>query len=258
MRDNFTADWAFGIRGAIEKVVRDNFPEHLRSWPLLQAFNFEAYILPNNYMALILIDKLSGITAGPGTAKDFQFNDYPKLPPEIEDIKEWQFYLRDKFSLKPEDACFLIPVHDSGKANAWEDYKLFTAKEKLFWDQQIKSVVSAQQSHLQGLKDQLTNHLQPVNINYFTGANSRVNINSTDSSSNYSTETLNIFSQLRETLDQIDDVEAKRKLSSDIDAMESSYGRRDFLENYKNFMATAANHMTLFSPLIPQLTLLLT
>ena len=71
MRENFTADWAFGIRGAIESIVRTNFPQDLRSWPLLQSFDFEAYALPENYVLLILKDKLSGVTAGPGICSAF-------------------------------------------------------------------------------------------------------------------------------------------------------------------------------------------
>ena len=44
MRNNFTKDWALGIQGAIESIVRENFPQYLRIWPLLHAFSYEAYI----------------------------------------------------------------------------------------------------------------------------------------------------------------------------------------------------------------------
>ncbi len=100
MRDHFTADWAFGITGAIENLIRENFPQDLRSWPLLGSFDFEAYELPNQYMAFILKDKLAGITAGPGTAKSFPYSDHPTLPPRVEEIELWQFYLKDKFDLR--------------------------------------------------------------------------------------------------------------------------------------------------------------
>lgn len=61
MRHMFTADWAFGFAGTLEKNVRQTCPQLLRSWPLLQSFNFEAYELPHNYLLLILRDKLSGV-----------------------------------------------------------------------------------------------------------------------------------------------------------------------------------------------------
>lgn len=257
MRDDFTADWAFGIKGVIENIVRNNFPQDLRSWPLLQAFNFEAYSLPNNYMALILKDKLSGIPAGPGVATKFQYSDHPTLPPKLEEIELWQFYLRNKFSLKPEDACVLIPVHDSGKNSVPEDYKLFSAEEKMFWDHQIKFVVSSYKAHLQTTMS--TKPEQPVNITYnVTGTNSRVNINSSDSSTNTVTsETVNIFTQLRDALNQIGDEEQRETISTKIDAMESSHGTSGFLSDYQGFMASAANHMTVFAPLLPSLAQLL-
>lgn len=47
----FPVDWAFGVRGAVESIVRTRFSGDLRSWPLLQAFDLEAYELPHNYMA---------------------------------------------------------------------------------------------------------------------------------------------------------------------------------------------------------------
>ena len=54
MRDSIAADWAFGVTGAMENAVRRAFPQDLRSWPLLQSFNFEAYELPEQYMVLVL------------------------------------------------------------------------------------------------------------------------------------------------------------------------------------------------------------
>lgn len=107
MREHFTADWAFGIIGAIENIVRSNFSQDLRNWPLLQSFDFEAYELPNQYMAFVFRDKLAGIPSGPSVAKPFPYEDHPALPPQVGEIELWQFYLRDKFSLREEDAAFL-------------------------------------------------------------------------------------------------------------------------------------------------------
>src|SRR5215213_11872303 len=90
MREAFTADWAFGITGAIENSVRSSLPQDLRNWPLLQAFDFQAFELPHGYMVLILRDKLSGIPAGPGVAAPFPHSDHPTVPPRIEDIELWQ------------------------------------------------------------------------------------------------------------------------------------------------------------------------
>jgi hypothetical protein len=153
MRENFTADWAFGITGALENTVRTSFPEDLRNWPLLQAFNFEAYTLPNEYMVLILRDNLSGFPAGPGVAEPFPHSDHPKVPPRIQDVELWQSYLRKRFDLREEDAAFLIPMRDSGKNSAQADYELFSSEERTFWDQQLKYVVARHKVYLQSLKE---------------------------------------------------------------------------------------------------------
>jgi hypothetical protein len=153
MREDFTADWAFGITGAIENIVRENFPQDLRNWPLLQSFDFEAYELPNEYMAIVLRDKLSGIPAGEGVPKPFPYSDHPTLPPKVDEIELWQFYLRDKFDLRVEDAAFLIPVRDSGKSDPRAEFDLFSPEEQTFWRAQISYVVSRYKTHLQSLDE---------------------------------------------------------------------------------------------------------
>lgn len=257
MRQHFTADWAFGIRGAIENIVRSNFLQDLRNWPLLQTFNFEAYKIVDDYMVIVLKDKLSGMPAGPGNAKDFPFLDYPTIPPKAAEIDLWQFYLRNKFSLREEDAPFLIPIRDSGKNDASQDYNLFTPEEQYFWNQQISYVVSRYKAHIQSAIQ--TKPDQPINITYnVSGSNTRVNINSTDSSVNViNTESIKIFSDLRAVLEKIEKKEEREKISQSIDVMEQSVGSSSFINRYQEFMAIIANHITVFSPFIPALTTLL-
>jgi len=257
MREKFTADWVFGIRGAIENIVRSNFPQDLRSWPLLQSFDFEAYALPANYVLLILRDKLSGITSGPGICSVFPYEGLPVLPPKVTDIELWQFYLRNKFSLREEDAPFLVPVKDSGKSDASKDYVLFSAEEQLFWNQQISYVVSRYKAHLQSMTKQPP--VQPTHITYnLSGTGARVNVNSTDSSINViSTEVSKVFSQAREAVSQIPDPIARQEIERAVDEMEQAHGSSNFLQKYQTFITSAANHMTLLAPIIPVITKLL-
>src|SRR5512137_2723268 len=91
VRQDFTADWAFGFKGTLEQNVRQTCPQLLRSWPLLQSFDFEAYELEHNYLQLILRDKLTGEPAAPGVAGPFPHTNHPPLPPTIEEIPLWQF-----------------------------------------------------------------------------------------------------------------------------------------------------------------------
>jgi hypothetical protein len=258
MRENFTADWAFGIRGAIENIVRSEFPQNLRSWPLLQSFDFDAYTLPESYVLLILKDKLSGIPAGSGVCSTFPYAGLPVLPPKVSDIELWQFYLRSKFSLREEDAPFLVPVKDSGRSDASKDYELFSAEEQLFWNRQISYVVSRYKAHLQAMTKQ--SPVQPTNVTYnLSGTGARVNVNSTDSSVNViSTEVSKVFSQVREAVGLIPDSAARSEIGRAVDEMEQAHGSCNFLHKYQAFINSAANHMTVLAPIIPALTGLLT
>jgi len=247
MRENMTVDWAFGIRGALENMVKENFPSEIRNWPLIQVFDFEAYTINDQFMVIILKDKLAGVPYGPGKPKAFPFSDHPSLPPQEKDVDLWQAYLRNKFSLRNEDAAVLFPIKDSGKSSAVEDYKLFTKEEKLFWDHQIKFILVWQMTHLKlGIN---TTPIQPTSITV-SGDGSRVNIGSQDSSINIiSKENTEIFDQLKELLAKIKDENDRNNISKAITEMENSVGTKDFNYKYKDFMATIADHITVFGPL---------
>ena len=258
MREHFIAEWAFGIQGAIEKIVRSNFPQDLRSWPCLHSFDFEAYALPENYLLLILKDKLSGIPAGPGICSDFPHSGLPALPPKVSDIELWQFYLRSKFSLLEDDFPFLVPIRDSGEDDASKDYELFSTEEKLFWNRQVSYIVSRYKAHLQSMTKQ--SPVQSTNITYnLSGTGARVNVNSTDSSVNViSTEVSKVFSQVREAVGQISDPIARVEIGRAVDEMEQAHGSSNFLHKYQAFITSAANHMSVLAPIIPAITGLLT
>lgn len=257
MRQHFLADWAFGITGAIQKVVRQNFPQDLRSWPLIQAFNADAYVLPTKHVAIIFKDKLSGIPTIGDVKDSFPYSGFPVLPPKVEDIELWQFYFRTKFSLQPEDAAFLIPIKDSGINDVSKDFELFSTEEKLFWSKQISHVISQYKSHLQNMTIQPP--VQPTTINYnLSGMGARVNINSKDSSINViSAEVSKVFSQVRDLVKQISDESARTNIERAIDELEESHGTDGFMQKYQAFISSAANHMTVLSPIIPALTNLL-
>lgn len=257
MREHFTADWAFGIQGAVENIVRTNFPKDLRLWPLLRSFDYEAYELPENYILLILKDKLSGIPAGSDICSTFPHAGLPVLPPKVSDIELWQFYLRNKFSLREEDAPFLVPVKDSGKNDASKDYELFSAEEQLFWNRQISYVVSLYKAHLQAMTKQSS--IQPTNITYnLSGTGARVNINSADSSVNViNTEVSKVFAQVREVVSKISDPTARQAIERTVDEMEQAHGSSNFLQKYQAFITSAANHMTVLAPIISVVTELL-
>lgn len=258
MRDHLAIDWAVGTRGAIENVVRGSFPSNLREWPLMHAFDFDAYYLNDEYFCIILKDKLSGIPAGPGMPHSYSWTGLPTLPPEKSDLDVWQHYLRTTFNLRPEDVCVVIPIHDSGK-RAPEDFDLFSADQKYFWDQQIKFNVVQYKAYLDSLKMNSSPPMQNINNTYnVQGPNARVNVNSVDASVNSSTSSSdNIFIGLMDAASEIQNEAERNAIEAAVTEMQQSQGTESFKNTYKDFIASAANHMTLFAPFIPALVALL-
>jgi hypothetical protein len=251
----FTADWALAFVGALEKSVRQACPQLLRSWPLLQSFNFDAYELPQNYMLLVLHDKLGGIPAGPGVPNAFPHFDHPAIPPAVEDIPLWQFYIRQTLDLAPPDVAFLVPMHDSGKSDAGADYALFSAQEKFYWHEQFARIFSEQKQWLESIMTSATPNVTTYNV---SGPNSRVNVGSTDNSTNVvSTDNSELFLQLRQLLATLPDEAKRTAIAPIVEEMEQSAGKPSFTQHYTRFIALAADHVGLFSALLPALTSLL-
>lgn len=90
--------------------------------------------------------------------------------------------------------------------------------------------------------------------NYVITDSDKVNINSTDNSTtvyNLSSHEKAIFDELRKLTDQIQN---GGEIKQRIDDMEKHVGKKSFLEKYTAFIEAAANHMTVFAPLLSSLT----
>lgn len=251
MRTHFSADWAFGVKGAIENVVRRDYPALLRQWPTLQNFNFEAYRVDPAYFVIILRDKLSGVPSGPGELKEFPYSDHPLLPPTAQNITEWVEYLVEKFSLRPEDMALILPIHDSGKNDAGADYKLFTPIEAQLWNYQLSAGIARQKTTLQAAV--VDTPLPPQNITYnINGTNSRVNINSNDSSINVVNETApELFEKMLGAIRAASTDSAKiDAIGSAVEEMAASYGTGSFSSKYTKFMGVLADHIQVFGPIV--------
>ena len=106
-------------------------------------------------------------------------------------------------------------------------------------------------------KIQATAPAQQVTYNLH-GDNSRVNINSTDASTNVvNASSDEIFIQLEEAARTVQGRNAQALLIEEICRMRTAQNATDFTAKYKNFIAAAANHMTVFAPFLPALTQLL-
>jgi len=97
------------------------------------------------------------------------------------------------------------------------------------------------------------------NINYHLhGNNPRININSQDYSINIANSKI-VFDEIHKLVDSnITDENLKNDLHVKTSEMENSVGKKTFLQKYSEFMALAANHVTVFAPLLPALTQFLT
>ena len=91
------------------------------------------------------------------------------------------------------------------------------------------------------------------------GPNARVNIHSVDNSANLvGVEPDELFDRLHEVIKQsIEDDDLSTQLSSKVDELQQAQGKSDFTEKYQEFMALAANHITILAPFMPALSQLL-
>ena len=259
IRDHLGADWAFGIRGAIENVVRTSFPAEVRLWPLLQTFDFEGYKVGDTHFIILLRDKLSGIPSCKSIKlKPFSHNDHPSLPVKANNVRAWQEYLLSKFALRPEDAAMVLPIHDSGENNAAKDFDLFTSEEKLIWQQQLELTLERQKAIIQ--PESTTSPQAPSNITYnIHGSNPRININSTDSSINIVQEQVpEVFGKLLDALNATETNDARiMAIEQAVIEMEKNFGTTTFVEKYRVFMSVLADHIQILGPIVaPYLPLL--
>lgn len=93
-----------------------------------------------------------------------------------------------------------------------------------------------------------------VNIYNANGANSKINVNSTDNSKNYYNDSELLFKELRLVLEQIANNETREKSLSVLNELEKSKHTPSFISHYKNFISLLADQITVITPFIPALT----
>lgn len=97
----------------------------------------------------------------------------------------------------------------------------------------------------------------PVTYNLI-GNNSRINIQSHDQSTNIvDVGSQELFQSLKEIAATIEDLNARQTLCAKIEELNAAQGKSDFIGRYQEFVALAANHMTIFAPFLPALAQML-
>jgi len=66
-----------------------------------------------------------------------------------------------------------------------------------------------------------------------------------------------VFVQLREQASSIDDAQERAEIFTRIEALDNTHGTENFLAAYQAFMASASNHITVFTMLLPALAQML-
>lgn len=98
----------------------------------------------------------------------------------------------------------------------------------------------------------------PSIIYNVTGPNARVNIGSTDSSVNIAqVEVATLFERMRASAAEIQDPASQASVIATIDRMENQAGHQGFGTAYQQFIATVADHLTVFGPFLPALAQLI-
>lgn len=116
------------------------------------------------------------------------------------------------------------------------------------------------QSKVRKVTSQTRSSPPPQQIVYnLIGPNSRVNMQSTDSSTNVvSVDSTVLFDNLRSAIaSSIPDPSLNASLVRYVGEMEKTAGTPGFAQRYKDFISLAADHLSVFAPFLPALSQLL-
>jgi hypothetical protein len=129
---------------------------------------------------------------------------------------------------------------------------MFTPEERQLWTHQLNMNIARQMSGL-GVSSNSASGTPPVNITYnVSGANARVNINSSDQSVNVASHAPpELFREMAQAL-QIAAAEsaARKDLVAAIETMASAHNSTGFGHAYKEFMSVLADHIQVFGPIL--------
>ncbi len=96
----------------------------------------------------------------------------------------------------------------------------------------------------------------PITTYYVQGENARVNVNSTDNSVNVVMESKEeFFGTLQQRIESgVPEGDERLKILDALTVLRESHGKPSFAQRYTDFIAAAANHMTVIVPFVPALT----
>jgi len=90
------------------------------------------------------------------------------------------------------------------------------------------------------------------------GDHSRINFNSMDNSTNITSVSHDrLFVQMHETARSVPDAIEREDIIARLNVLEQAHGTGGFLQAYQNFIASVANHVTVFAPFMSLLAQML-
>lgn len=244
------------------KIAEAFAANNLKNWPHLkngEDFKY-VYALPfatKNPIEEIYATGRDCAVSMASKLRDFNYADeYPTLSSYIDSFDKGWVYQESE----------LFEVYTKGKAAAdtldhcpWavgQMLELYQDQAKLL--AAVKATLKIiQQSHLYKLEkgEVPMEKNSGITIGIIHG---KVNIHSTDNSTNTYSQSNPIFIQLQDAISKstIPQIE-REQLIRNIGEMSETHGKPSFMEKYKDFIQNAANHMSVVSPFIPALSGLL-
>ncbi len=143
-----TVTWAFGLHGSLSKVVSQNFPQDAHRWPVLRYYDFQGCQWRFTHLIIILRDKVSEIPTQMA-AGTLDASSAPSDEPSVENLNEWQSFLRAHFNVRPQDAVAIVPLL-SNSPKVEEQWEKWSTSDKQLWHNQIEINVTQQFYYLKG------------------------------------------------------------------------------------------------------------
>ena len=160
----FLTEWALSCSEEIKKRVESNYPEDINQWPIIKSFDAEGYVWNDKFMAIILRNTNNQFPKI-GKADVLTTDDTPTQEPSLNNLIEWQKYLREKFSVRSQDFVIILPLKE-GKTVS-EMWGKMTNTEKQLWEKQILVNMSTEYNHVKGF-DSVKGFVIPPGYKHFT------------------------------------------------------------------------------------------
>lgn len=147
MNEDFLREWAFSCSSEVKKRVESAYAEDVHRWPVMKTFDAEGHVWNDKFMAIILRNTNNQIPSI-GKVDVLTTDDAPTQEPSLDNLMEWQKYLREKFSVRSQDFVIILPLKE-GKT-VTEMWDKMTDVEKQLWEKQVLINMLTEYNYIKG------------------------------------------------------------------------------------------------------------